>query len=178
MNQKTIQVDRKHALQTLLVAIKAEIGVNATGDLPDEPGSADGRQALKDALKMPPGVETLRVGVAALDPSVPATSLDVCCMERQSSGTCVRVTSAFHLSSFLLLCSLASTRTTIYCSSFMDGCLFQHCVRNQTFFCVMVCTTHHYQDSLPVHLANMAEEEVVELVVGNSSGMCHAGFCW
>ena len=37
-NEKTILVDRKHALQTLLVAIKAETGVNATDDLPDEPG--------------------------------------------------------------------------------------------------------------------------------------------
>ena len=38
MNEKTIQVDRKHALQTLLVAIEAETGVIATDDLPDEPG--------------------------------------------------------------------------------------------------------------------------------------------
>ena len=34
----TIQVDRKHALQTLLVAIKAETGVIATDDSSDEPG--------------------------------------------------------------------------------------------------------------------------------------------
>ena len=38
MNEKTIQVDRKHALQTLLVAIKAETGVIAKDDLPDDPG--------------------------------------------------------------------------------------------------------------------------------------------
>ena len=38
MNEKTIQVDRKHALQTLLVALKAETGVLVTDDLPDEPG--------------------------------------------------------------------------------------------------------------------------------------------
>ena len=141
--------------------------------------SADGRQALRDALKMPLGVETLRVGVAALEPSVPATSLDVCCMERQSSGTCVRVTWVFHLSSFLLLCSLAGTSTTIHCSSFMDGCLFQHRVWSQSFFVLCFAQPHHYQDSLcPFISANMAEEEVAELVVGNGSGMCEAGFCW
>ena len=38
MNEKTFQVDRKHALQTLLVAIKAETGFIATDDWPDEPG--------------------------------------------------------------------------------------------------------------------------------------------
>ena len=38
MNEKTIQVDRKHALQTFLVAIKAETGVIAADDSPDEPG--------------------------------------------------------------------------------------------------------------------------------------------
>ena len=38
VNEKTIQVVRKHALQTLLDAIKAETGVNATDALPDEPG--------------------------------------------------------------------------------------------------------------------------------------------
>ena len=37
MNEKTIQVDRKHALQALLVAIMAETGVIATDDLPHEP---------------------------------------------------------------------------------------------------------------------------------------------
>ena len=38
MNEKTIQVDKKRALQTLLVAIEAETGVMETDDLPDEPG--------------------------------------------------------------------------------------------------------------------------------------------
>ena len=38
MNEKTIQVDRKHALQTFLVSIKAKTVVIATDDLPDEPG--------------------------------------------------------------------------------------------------------------------------------------------
>ena len=38
MNEKTIQVERKHALQTLLAATKAETGVITTDDLPDEPG--------------------------------------------------------------------------------------------------------------------------------------------
>ena len=38
VNEKTFQVDRKHALQTLLVAIEAEIGAIVTDDLPDEPG--------------------------------------------------------------------------------------------------------------------------------------------
>ena len=35
--RQLIQVDRKHALQTLLVTIKAETGVIATDDLLDEP---------------------------------------------------------------------------------------------------------------------------------------------
>ena len=84
----------------MLVAIKAETGVNATDDLPDEPGddmdleevgvacsddafskssrllttvielrknSADGWQVVRDALEMPPGVETRRVGIAAFE---------------------------------------------------------------------------------------------------------------
>ena len=37
------------------------------------------------------------------------------------------------------------------------------------------CIAHTLCSSIP---ANMAEEEVAELLVGNGSGMCKAGFCW
>ena len=64
MNGKTIQVDWKHALQTLLVAIEAETGVIATDDLPDEPGD---------------DMDLVEVGVACSnDASSKASSSDHC----------------------------------------------------------------------------------------------------